>query len=164
MNAFNLFLILISFNSLEFALGSEIELLQQSMVTEKALTFTKGGATKFSNSINGRTHQQTPLTSYRGYQYITYFDSERRVCIGRRKLPSHPWEVIQFQDHKFQTNDSHNTAVLGICDRDGTIHMAFDHHATPLNYRVSKPGVAHAPERFPWRASLFGPVTHKSNL
>lgn len=143
----------------EITLG-KLELIENTTVDDNALTFAMGPAARFSNTANGRTHQQTPLTTYQGYQYVTYFDAERRVCIGRRKLPHGSWESIQFEDHKFESNDSHNSAVLGICDRDGTIHMAFDHHATRLNYRVSKQGAAHDPELVNWNADLFGPVTH----
>ena len=142
------------------AQSSTLELVENSIVDEKALTFASGPATRFSNTVNGRTHQQAPLTTYQNYQYVTYFDAERRVCIGRRKLPSGSWEVIQFDDHRLESNDSHNAAVLGICEKDGTIHMAFDHHATRLNYRVSKLGAAHDPESVNWNAELFGPVTH----
>ena len=140
--------------------ADDFELAQISTVDENTLTFAEGPAAKFSTAVNGRTHQQTPLTTYRGYQYATYFDAQRRVCIGRRKLPSGSWKVIHFDDHRFKTNDSHNTAVLGICDKDGTIHMAFDHHASELNYRVSKLGAAHEPESVQWNVDLFGPVTH----
>jgi hypothetical protein len=140
--------------------AGELELIQKSTVDEEALTFAVGPAARFSSAVNGRTHQQSPITTYRGYQYVTYFDAERRVCIGRRKLPDSSWETIQFKDHHFKTNDSHNSAVLGICDKDGTIHMAFDHHATRLNYRVSKIGAAHNPDSVEWNSELFGPVQH----
>lgn len=140
--------------------SSKLELIEKSTVEEKALTFATGPATRFSNTVNGRAHQQTPLTTYRGYQYVTYFDAERRVCIGRRRLPDGSWETISFKDHTFESNDSHNTTVLGVCDKDGTIHLAFDHHATRLNYRVSKLGAAHHPESVNWNADLFSEVTH----
>jgi len=143
------------------AQASTLELISKTTVDERALTFASGPATRFSNTVNGRTHQQSPLTTYRGYQYLTYFDAERRVCLGRRKLPSGSWEVIQFNDHRLESNDSHNAAVIGICDKDGTIHMAFDHHASRLNYRVSKLGAAHDPESLNWSADLFGPVKHE---
>ncbi len=141
--------------------ASTFELMEKSIVDERALTFASGPATRFSNTVNGRTHQQAALTTYRSYQYVTYYDAERRVCIGRRKLPSGSWEVIEFNDHRLESNDSHNAAVIGICEQDGTIHMAFDHHATRLNYRVSKLGAAHDPESVTWSADLFGGVTHK---
>lgn len=140
--------------------NAQLQLKSQSTVDLETLTFADGPATRFAPTVNGRTHQQTPLVTYRGYQYVTYFDAKRRLCIGRRKLPSESWEVIHFADHKFKTNDAHNTAVLGICDKDGTIHMAFDHHASQLNYRISKLGVAHKPESFPWKAGVFSGVFH----
>jgi hypothetical protein len=142
------------------AQANEIELVQKTTVAEQALIFASGPAARWSTTVNGRTHQQTPLTTYGGYQYVTYFDAERRLCIGRRKLPTGSWQVIQFKDHKFETNDSHNTSVIGICAKDGTIHMAFDHHASQLNYRVSKLAAAHDPDSVEWTAELFGPVTH----
>jgi hypothetical protein len=140
--------------------ASEIELLGKSTIEEYGLTFAEGPATRFSNTVNGRAHQQTPLTTYRGFQYATYVDAKRRICIGRRKLGSRSWEVIQFKDYTFTSNDSHNTTVIGICDKDGTIHIAFDHHASQLNYRVSKPGAAHHPDSTNWGAGLFGQVSH----
>ncbi len=139
---------------------TEMRLVGASIVAKRTLTFAEGPAAKFSTTVNGRTHQQTPLVTYRGYQYVTYFDAQRRVCIGRRKLPDGKWQNIQFKDHKFKTNDSHNSAVIGICDADGTIHMAFDHHASPLNYRISKQGAAHDPESVEWDDKLFSPVLH----
>ena len=141
-------------------LASECELISKTTVEEKALTFARGPAARFAVTANGRTPQQTPLTTCRGYQYVTYVDAERRICIGRRKLPNGSWEVIQFKDHKFESNDSHNSAVIGVCDKDGTIHMAFDHHASQLNYRVSKMGAAHHPESVEWNAAIFGGVSH----
>ncbi len=140
--------------------AQKIELIGETTVESRTLTFAEGQSTRFSRTANGRTHQQTSLTTYGGFQYVTYFDAKRRVCIGRRKLPSGAWEVIHFDDHKFESNDSHNTAVLGICDKDGTIHMAFDHHASRLNYRVSELEAAHHPESVEWNAELFSPIKH----
>lgn len=138
----------------------ELVHMEKSTIDSEALTYAKGPASRFSTIINGKTHQQSPLTTFRGYQYATYFDADRRVCISRRKLPKGPWEAIRFEDHRMEKNDSHNTAVVGICKKDGTIHMAFDHHASPLNYRVSKVGVAHHPDRVEWNAELFGAISH----
>lgn len=141
--------------------ANPLQYLGTSEVDAKALTFARGPATRFGPTVNGRTHQQSPLTTYRAHQYATYVDAARRICVARRKLPDGAWEVIRFNDYRFKSNDSHNTAVLGICDNDGTIHLAFDHHASPLNYRISKPGVAHDPGKHRWNASLFGEVMHR---
>jgi hypothetical protein len=140
--------------------AGELRLIGKSTVDKEALTFAHGPATRFGPTVNGRTHQQSPLTTCRGYQYVTYIDAGRRVCLGRRKLPAGRWEIVRFTDHRFESNDAHNTAVIGICDADGTIHMAFDHHATRLNYRVSQPGVAHRPDSVRWDPGLFTKVMH----
>ncbi|MFG0289378.1 MAG: BNR repeat-containing protein [Rhodopirellula sp. JB044] len=140
--------------------ADELRLIRDTVVDAKALTFADGKATRFGNTVNGRTHQQNAVSSYRGYQYAAFVDEGRRICLGRRKVSSSEWSVIRFTDHRFETNDSHNAVAIGICEKDGTIHMAFDHHATPLNYRVSRIGLANNPSRFRWDASLFSPVLH----
>ncbi|MGB7325118.1 MAG: BNR repeat-containing protein [Rubripirellula sp.] len=140
-------------------LAADLECIGNTTVDTRALTFAEGPAARFGLTVNGRSHQQQALTTHRGYQYAAYVDADRQICLGRRQLPGDHWEIIRFTDHRFKTNDSHNTAVVGICENDGTIHLAFDHHATPLNYRVSKIGVANEPERFDWDASLFGPIS-----
>jgi hypothetical protein len=91
-----------------------------------------------------------------------YYDGSRRVCLARRELPEGDWNIIRFVDYDFQSNDAHNTISMGICPKDGTIHLAFDHHGHPLHYRVSRKGVASDPRGVIWNASLFGPV--KSEL
>ncbi len=79
------------------------------------------------------------------------------VCPGADYL-SEPWETIRFTDYLFESHDAHNTISMGICPNDGTIHLAFDHHGDPLHYRVSRKGVATAPETMDWDTSLFSPV------
>ena len=109
--------------------------------------------------INGLSFQQYPIASLNGYQYVVYYDGERRVCVGRRKVPALKWEVIRFSDYAFKGDDAHNVAVLGICPADGTIHLAFDHHVSKLHYRVSEKGAATHPEGVKWTAELFGGIT-----
>jgi len=108
--------------------------------------------------INGKSYQQMPLETHKGWQYATYYDQQRRLSISRRKLPGGAWEVIHFDDYVFEGDDNHNVTVLGICPKDGTIHLAFDHHTEPLHYRVSKPGIANAPDKVKWTADLFSEV------
>ncbi len=82
----------------------------------------------------------------------------RRVCIARRKLPEGVWEILEFKDYLFAVNDAHNTISIGICPKDGTIHLAFDHHARELHYKVSKKRAALEPETVRWEVSIFGKV------
>lgn len=142
------------------SLGAEpppaLRMVAETVIDEEGLNFSQG---PWGTCINGQTFQEQAVATFQGYQYATYFHSSGRLGIARRKLPDGPWRGIHFDDYRIRHNDVHNVAVLGICPDDGTIHLAFDHHGHPLHYRVSKPGVATQPDRFPWEASLFGPTT-----
>jgi hypothetical protein len=140
--------------------ATEVDVLKVTTLDETGLTFATGSQTKFSTNINGRTFQkQSAVTTFNGWQYTTYYDANRHVVLGRRQLPDGEWDLIRFTDYQITSSDAHNVTVVGICEGDGTIHLAFDHHAHDLNYRVSEPGAATNPESVIWDASLFGPVT-----
>ena len=114
-------------------------------------------------TVHGVTFQQDGITTYKGWQYATYYqgntsDSSGKVGVARRPLPSGAWETLVLHDYIFTTVDSHNDAVIGICPGDGRIHLSFDHHGDPLNYRVTIPGAANNPTTTAWTPSLFGPV------
>lgn len=132
----------------------QITKLGDSVVDAKALTIQGG----FGQCINGLAFQQDALTTHKDHQYVAYYDANRRVCLASRRLPDGDWQVIRFDDYDFKSNDAHNTISLGICPRDGTIHLAFDHHGHALHYRVSQKGVAANREGVAWEASLFGPI------
>lgn len=129
--------------------------LRDSVVDAEGLTI-KGN---FGQAINGLSFQQDVMVTHGSYQYLGYYDANRRVCIARRRLPGGDWAIARFADYDFKSNDAHNTISIGICPDDGTLHLAFDHHCDPLHYRVSRKGVATDPESIQWDASLFGPVT-----
>lgn len=129
--------------------------MNDSLVDAEALTMSGG---KFADDINSRVNQQEALVTHAGYQYVVYYDKERHVCLARRKLPQGEWSILRFTDYTFKKNDSHCSINMGICPRDGTIHLAFDHHNDPLHYRVSIPGVVTDPESASWTVDSFGPV------
>ena len=138
--------------------GVELNVLESTELDSAALNFSSSAAT-FNQNVNGRTYQRSPVSTFKGYQYATYYDGNRNVSLGRRKLPSGSWSVIRFTDYTITNHDSHNITALGICAGDGTIHLAFDHHKDPLNYRVSSVGVATNPDAVDWSTSLFGGIT-----
>ena len=144
-----------------FAQGIQLkaEKIADSEVDPLALTIDG----RFGQSINGQAFQQDAVASHGEYQYVAYYDSNRQVCIARRKLPHGDWQVIRFYDYKFENDDAHNTISIGISPADGTLHMAFDHHVHPLHYRVSKKGVATNPDTIKWQASLFSPIRDTLN-
>jgi hypothetical protein len=128
--------------------------VNDSLIDPAALTI-RGS---FGRAINGKAFQQDAVVSHKGWQYAAYYDGKRHVCMARRRLPNGAWAVARFTDYTFQSNDAHNIISMGICPKDGTIHLAFDHHGHPLKYRVSTKGVASKPEEVEWTPALFGPI------
>ncbi len=141
--------------------ATETLLLDRSIVDPNGLNFAEGDDTRFSRNVNGRTYQRPPLTTFKGYQYAAYYDENRNVCLARRKIPDGGWETIRFTDYTMPGNDSHNVVTLGICRKDGTIHLSFDNHGDRLRYRVSHKRVASNPDTIEWNAERFGPVSNE---
>lgn len=148
----------------------QLTLTDNSVVDPRGTTLSS--RSPYGENINGQTGQRQALTSFNGYQYAIYYVTaaetapQAHVAVARRKLPGGPWQVIELKDAAIKNgvfkgttepNDSHNAASLDVCPKDGTIHIAYDHHNHPLRYRVTATGAATEPETAKWDASLFLP-------
>ncbi len=160
------FILLIMGASFPCRAGFKVTKVCGSVVDAKALTMkdSVGGFKCVKDlyggpNINAVHCAQDVVVTHGQYQYVGYYDAKARLALARRKLPGGDWESIRFADYIFKSNDDHNTISIGVCPKDGTIHMSFDHHGGPLHYRVSQIGAATHPESIRWDASLFGPVT-----
>jgi len=138
------------------AAAPSLRLVNDPVLDAEALNFARG---TYGTCINGQTFQIEAVASFKGWQYATWFDGRKRLCVARRHLPEGAWQRIAFDDYTINHTDVHNVAVLGICPADGTLHLAFDHHGSPLHYRVSRAGAVTSPETTEWTAALFGPTT-----
>ncbi len=127
-----------------------------TVVDPAALTLKPGA--EFGSTINGQAFQQDAVHTSHGWQYVAYYDGARHVCVARRKLPAGAWQKLVIAGYDFKSQDAHNTVSLGICEGDGTLHLAFDHHVTTLHYTMSVPGAATHPDSVKWDGSLFGPI------
>lgn len=126
-----------------------------TLVDAAGLNFPQG---PYGSCINGQTFQQEALVSFRGFQYAAYFREGGVLCLARRRLSGTSWETLRFPDPPIRHRDVHNVAVIGLCPADGTLHLAFDHHNSPLHYKLSVAGLATHPDQFAWDAALFGPT------
>ena len=155
-----------------FAPAAEVTLLRNTVIDPRGTTMASTAT--YGRAINGLSFQGQALTSFKGYQYAIFYVTEpatapaAHIAIGRRKLPDGAWQVIDLRGSVLTNGvkkgtdepfDAHNTASIGICPNDGTIHIAYDHHNHPLRYRRSKPGAASDPDSVTWDASLFAPET-----
>ncbi len=123
--------------------------LGASVVTDKAYTT--------SNGANFVSFQQNAIMSYNGYQYVTYWNAAKHVCMARRKMPLGDWKEVELTGYTspHDLGDNHYNISFGICKNDGTIHIAFDHHGDPLNYVVSVADLANKPEEIAWTSESF---------
>ena len=81
-------------------------------------------------------------------QYISYYDNDGYVVLGKRVSGGGEWEVSRTQ-YKGNINDAHNVISIMV-DGDGYLHVAFDHHNNKLNYcRSVAPGSLQLTEKVP---------------
>lgn len=110
--------------------------------------------------LSGQQFQTDGILTYEGYQYTVYYNQTRNVCIARRKLPLGKWEEIKLP-YQNAVDDAHNTISMGICHKDGSIHLSYDHHNSDLHYcySLSTAGSANDPENMIWEAASFSTTT-----
>ncbi len=87
------------------------------------------------NSVNATVFRKNSLVSNNNFQYISYYDNEGRVILGKRMLNSNNWET-KITPYKGNVKDAHNIISLMV-DGDGYLHISWDHHGGALNYARS---------------------------
>lgn len=109
---------------------SQLKLLSQS---ELALDARR------EHRINANSFQQDALTTFNGWQYTCFYSHKDAtsnvlfISLARRPIKDTlgDWETLTFEDYEQTADDGHNTISIGVCEGDGTIHLAFDHHCDP---------------------------------
>ncbi|KAF2274227.1 uncharacterized protein EI97DRAFT_460352 [Westerdykella ornata] len=115
-----------------------------------------------SARLNGLAFQQHALATFNDHQYVAVYSTSPKgygnhyVNLGRRRVSPTvgEWQYFAFTDYEQKTLDEHNTISMGISG-DGKIHLSFDHHDVPLNYRASTTGIATTLPSS-WTQSTFG--------
>ena len=90
-------------------------------------------------SINTTVFRNSSLVTERDTQYISYYDVEGFLVLGKRRLMDTTWIVHRTQ-YRGNISDAHNVISMMV-DGDGYLHVSFDHHGNKLNYcRSVAPG------------------------
>lgn len=115
-----------------------------------------------SGNLNGGSFVQDALATRRGYQYTAFYldvrVGARNVCLSRRKLPQGSWETLRFADHEQVQDDGHNNISMGICEGDGSIHLAYDCHNSDLALRRSIADLTSDPASADWSVHSFSAI------
>jgi hypothetical protein len=112
-----------------------------------------------NNSINTVVFRKNSLCSFGNTQYISYYNNEGFVVVGKRKLSSGKWE-LKTTSLKGNVTDAHNSISI-MADSDGYLHLAWNHHGNKLHYCKSiKPGSLEMGEELPMTGNLEQKVTY----
>lgn len=85
-----------------------------------------------STSVNTAVFRNNALVTHNGVQFVAYYDADRYLVLGKRKLYAKTWELKR---SAYQGNcaDAHNVISLMV-DGAGYLHVSFDHHNDKLRY------------------------------
>jgi hypothetical protein len=92
-----------------------------------------------NNSVNVVVFRKNALVTFRDTQFISYYDENRFVVIGKRKFDSPNWEIKR-TNLQGNIDDAHNMISMMV-DGNGYLHIAWNHHNNSLHYvRSVRPG------------------------
>ena len=90
-------------------------------------------------SVNTAVFRNSAVVTDGKTQYISFYDKDGFLVLGKRKLGSDQWSLCQSK-YKGNVKDAHNVISMAV-DGEGYLHVAFDHHNHPLNYcKSTAPG------------------------
>lgn len=92
-------------------------------------------------SVNTAIFRQSALTTCGDTQFIAFYDKDLKLVLGKRAINKNGVNNEKFLLKKtslkmFHANDAHNVISIAV-DGDGFLHLAYDHHNTPLKYLKS---------------------------
>lgn len=112
-----------------------------------------------STSVNTAVFRTNSLVTDGDTQYVSFYDPDGYVTLGKRRHGSNDWELNRTQ-YKGNVKDGHNIISMGV-DGEGYLHVSFDHHGNPLHYAKGvKPGSLELGDMMPMTGIDEGNVTY----
>ncbi len=112
-----------------------------------------------ANSVNAVIFRKNSLVTFGDTQFISYYNKDRYVVLGKRKLGTQKWQLQQ-TPYQGNTEDAHNTISMMV-DGEGYLHLSWDHHNNPLRYARSKiPGSLELTEKLSMTGQLENKVSY----
>jgi hypothetical protein len=111
------------------------------------------------NSVNTVIFRHSSLTSNSLYQFISYYDQDKKLILGRREPGAKTWETV-VTPYSGNATDAH-TSISIIVDGEGYLHVSWDHHNNELRYCKSvSPGSMQLTSKMPMTGLKEGSVTY----
>ena len=90
------------------------------------------GAAWAGSSVNVVANIRQSVFTHGRTQFAAFYDADRFMVLARRSLDAGQWETRR-TDYQGNVADAHNSISL-VVDGAGVLHVAWDHHASQLNY------------------------------
>ncbi|MFY7900885.1 MAG: BNR repeat-containing protein [Chitinophagaceae bacterium] len=88
-----------------------------------------------NNSVNTVVFRKNSLVTYKQHQFISYYNNDGFVVVGKRNLNSTKW-ILKQTPFKGKVTDAHNCISIMV-DGEGYVHLSWDHHKNKLHYAKS---------------------------
>ncbi|MBQ3655400.1 MAG: BNR repeat-containing protein [Bacteroidales bacterium] len=130
MTKFSFSVFMLSFVFMSLNLKAQIK----TFITEVDSGYAK-------TSVNTAIFRQNALTTFRDTQFIAFYDDKGYVILGKRKInpkgiSEEKFITVKTPFKMIKPYDAHNVISIAV-DGDGFLHLAFDHHNSPLRYLKS---------------------------
>jgi len=87
------------------------------------------------NTVNTVIFRHHGIFTHEGHQFTSFYVDEKTLRFVCRRLSDD--QITQYDlAGEYNLKDAHNSISMGV-DRQGYLHVCFDHHATKLRYRRS---------------------------
>jgi len=90
------------------------------------------GAAWAGSSVNVVANIRQSVYTHGRTQFAAFYDADRFMVLARRSLDAGQWETRRTA-YRGNAADAHNSISL-VADGAGVLHVAWDHHVSPLNY------------------------------
>jgi BNR repeat-containing family member len=96
-----------------------------------------------NDKVNAVPIRFNALTTVGNYQFISYYQGDGKLLVGRRPVGADTWDLFRTQFTANNINDDHDVSSIAI-DGDGFLHMSWGMHATDFFYTKSTASVLNA--------------------
>lgn len=110
-----------------------VNLFAQTSTNVRLIPVAEGWA---KNQVNAVIFRKNSVTSFGKNQYAAFYDADSKVVVAKRRLGTKRWQIQKTQ-FSGKTSDAHNSISLAV-DGRGILHLAWNHHGSPLQYSRSK--------------------------
>ncbi len=108
------------------------DILYSTISKPRLIPVTEGYS---ATSVNAVIFRKNSIFTHDQFQYISFYDPDGSVVIGKREIGTNEWELHTTQ-FTGEVLNAHNNISIAV-DGDGYLHMAWNHHNRPLNYTRS---------------------------